>query len=317
MSESAGINNQVLQLIRDQQVCWDVAQINYAALEKVRTRILEVNGYLVALQFNPERIRSSAAKVDKESLRARPCFLCQTNRPCQQKWIDFGGEYQLIVNPYPIFREHLTIPVHAHQEQRIRARYCDMLSLAKALTDFVVFYNGPKCGASAPDHMHFQAGNKGFLPIEKNWIQAKKEVVALLGQTTLYVLKDFLQPMFILVSGNKEEAVRFFNRLYALQEVHPDEYEPMMNLLAWYEEDKWITCIYPRKKLHPSCYYAIGDANILISPATVEMAGIFVTPLEKDFLKITAGDIQQILDEVCLSEEEMNKLISKFKSDSL
>lgn len=317
MNELTGINDQALQLIRDHRNFWEVARINYAALEKVQTRKLEVNGYPVALQFNPERIRSSSAKVDKESVQARACFLCQAHRPALQEWIDFEEEYQIIVNPYPIFRKHLTIPIRVHQEQRIQARYRDLLLLTEALTGFVVFYNGPKCGASAPDHMHFQAGNKGFLPVEKNWIQARKETVASLGQAVMYVLRDFLQPMFVLISENKEEAVSLFNRLYASMEINPDEYEPRMNILAWYEEGKWITCVYPRKKWHPSCYYAAGEANILISPATVEMAGMFVTPLEKDFLKITPGDIQAMLSEVCLSEEEINRLIRKFKSNSL
>lgn len=133
------INQQAKELIREHLTFWELAQVNYAALEKVQTRTLEVNGYPVILQFNPERIRSSAAKIDKQSLAARPCFLCEANRPGNQRWIDFGGEYQIMVNPYPIFREHLTIPIRAHQEQRLFSRYKDMLSLAEVLTDFIIF----------------------------------------------------------------------------------------------------------------------------------------------------------------------------------
>lgn len=307
------INKRAKELIREHQTFWELAKVNYAALAKVQSRTLEVNGYPVMLQFNPERIRSSAAKIDKQTLASRPCFLCEGNRPGGQRWIDFGDDYQIIVNPYPIFREHLTIPIRAHQEQRIRSRYRDMLLLAEALRDFIIFYNGPNCGASAPDHMHFQAGNKGFLPLEENWKKAGREEVASFGQATLYALRDFLQPMFVIISANQDDAASLFDRFYSFLEIKPGEYEPMMNVLAWVEAGKWITCIYPRKKLHPACYHATGDANILISPATVEMAGVFVAPLEKDYRKVTAGDIRQILSEVCLSEEDMDRLISQLK----
>lgn len=120
--------------------------------------------------------------------------------------------------------------------------------------------------------------------------------------------------MFVLVSADKEDSVALFNHLYALLPIRAEEYEPMMNVLVWTEAGQWITCVYPRKKLHPACYYAEGDANILISPATVEMAGVFITPLEKDFRKVTSGDLQQIISETCLSAEEMDQLISKSKS---
>lgn len=311
------INQQVRKLLSDHLIFWDLARINYAALEKVQTRNLKVNGYEVALQFNPERIRSSGAKIDKQSLAARPCFLCEKNRPGNQQWVDFGEEYQIIINPYPIFKEHLTIPIRSHQKQQIKGRYGDMLLLAEALSDFIVFYNGPKCGASAPDHMHFQAGNKGLLPVEQNWLQAKKEEVWTYRSATLYALKHFLQPMFVLVAEEKDDAVFLFEHLYDLLEILSGEYEPMMNLLTWYEACKWITCLYPRKRLHPACYHAEGDAKILISPATVEMAGIFIAPLEKDYLKVTVEDLQGILSEVCVSEEEMNGLIQKSKIYSL
>ncbi len=314
---NGNITQQVRELISYHCRNWELARTNYAALDRVQSRKLMVNGYEVELQFNPERIRSSAAKIDKASLAARPCFLCEANRPGNQQWIDFGDEYQIIVNPYPIFPEHLTIPVRAHQDQCIRGRYTDMLALAEALDEFIVFYNGPKCGASAPDHMHFQAGSKGFLPLEVNWSLAFREEVKVKGQAVLYALRDFLQPVFMIISGKMEDAVFLFDYLYGLMDCKPGEYEPMMNLLSWKEDGKWITCIYPRKNLHPSCYYAEGDANILISPATVEMAGLFVTPLEKDFRKVTADDLQQILRETCLPEEEMDLLISKSKLYSL
>lgn len=312
------LNNDVARLIDGQLETWEMARANYQGLASVQSRRLLVNGWPVGIQFNPERIRSSAAKIDKLSLAARPCFLCETNRPPEQLTIDFGTEYQIVLNPYPIFPRHLTIPIRAHREQCIGSnRYTDMLSLAEVLTDYVIFYNGPRCGASAPDHMHFQAGSKGFLPVEQSWRKASAETVAVAGDAVLYALKDFLQPLFVIRSAGKEDAACLFNRLYALLPVHPGEYEPMMNLLAWQEEGKYITCIWPRRKLHPACYHAMGDANLLISPATVEMAGVFITPLEKDYWKVTTADLQSILQEVCLTAGEIDRICQLFKSDTL
>lgn len=300
----------VKQLLEQQIPLWPLAGMNYEALKKVQTRSLVVNGWRVVLQFNPERIRSSAAKVDARSVKERKCFLCPANLPDEQLRIPFGADYQVIMNPFPIFRNHLTIPVFAHEEQRILPRFGDMLLLAQELTDFVVFYNGPQCGASAPDHMHFQAGNKGFLPIEMNWKTARKKNSISLGKATLCTLEEFLQPVFLLVSETKDDSVLLFSRLHEALPVKDGGYEPMMNVLSWYEDNKWITCVYPRRKLRPSCYYAEGENNILLSPASVEMAGVFAVPLEKDFNKITSRDITNVLQEVCISVEEMNMLIA-------
>lgn len=308
------INHLVKDLIQAQLKQWELVLVNYAALEKVQTRSLFVNGYPVVLQFNPERIRSSAAKVDAKSLRERPCFLCPANLPAEQTWVPFGSEYRIMVNPYPIFPEHLTIPVLAHTEQRILPRMGDMLELAHQLPDFVIFYNGPKCGASAPDHMHFQAGCKGVLPIETDWKKAHKEEFVILRRGTLSVLRDYRQPLFVIESEDSRDVVGLFHYLYSLLEIKPGEKEPMMNILAWQEEERWITCVFPRRELRPSCYYAAGNKNIVVSPATVEMGGLFAVPLEKDYLKITSADIQTILQEVCLPEEEIDRLILRVKT---
>ncbi|MDR0540860.1 MAG: DUF4922 domain-containing protein, partial [Dysgonamonadaceae bacterium] len=228
-------------------------------------------------QFNPARIISSAAKVDTKSISERKCFLCADNRPPEQKSVPFKGQYSILINPYPIFPRHLTIPALEHTPQLIASRFGDMLDLAQQLDDYIVFYNGPKCGASAPDHFHFQAGNKGFLPIEsdRNW-----------------------ENVIRIESENKQEILDLFQQIYDSLPLQPDDTEPMMNILTWYENGKWITCLFPRKKHRPACYYAEGDANLLISPASVDMGGVFITSLEKDFEKITAEDIARILDEV-------------------
>jgi len=271
------MKNKVNQLFKDQLNEWELAKNNYQALNRVKVKTLVVNGKEYKVQFNPARIVSSAAKVDAQSIQERKCFLCAENRPPEQNGIPFKGRYTVLVNPYPIFPRHLTIPAIEHTPQRIASRFGDMLDLAQQLDDYVIFYNGPKCGASAPDHFHFQAGNKGFLPIEKN---------------------RNIHNVIIIESDNKEEAVNHFKKIYASLPLVPDDAEPMMNILVWYEAAKWIVCIFPRKKHRPSCYSATGEANLLISPAAVDLGGVFITPLEKDFEKITAENISEILYEI-------------------
>ncbi|NDV81020.1 DUF4922 domain-containing protein [Bacteroides sp. 51] len=261
---------------------WELAVNNYKALAQVKTKTFEVGGCTYKVQFNPARITSSAAKVDPKSIQERKCFLCLDNLPPVQKGILFKEHYSILVNPFPIFPRHLTIPDVKHVDQRILPRIGDMLDLAEALDDYIIFYNGPKCGASAPDHAHFQAGSKGFLPIEEEWENGKG---SLYGALTIE-------------SENKEEAIALFNAIYDSMELKPGDDEPMMNVLAWYKDTKWIACVFPRKQHRPACYSAEGDKNMLISPASVDMGGVFITPLEKDFDKITAEDIATILSEV-------------------
>ena len=271
------MKNKVNHLFKEQLTKWTLAKNNYSALEQVKTKTLFVDSREYKVQFNPARIISSAAKVDAQSIRERKCFLCAENRPPEQNGIPFKERYTILINPFPIFPRHLTIPALEHTPQLIASRFGDMLDLARQLDDYIIFYNGPKCGASAPDHFHFQAGSKGFLPIEKN--------------------RDMYNAT-IIESDNKEELFDHFRQVYDALEQKPEDGEPMVNILAWYEAGKWIVCIFPRKKHRPSRYGAEGKDNLLISPAAVDLGGTFIIPLEKDFEKITAEDIDEILREV-------------------
>lgn len=304
-------SKEVLALLREQLREWPLAGNNYYALGKVRVKELNFGTFVISVQFNPARIVSSSAKVDTQSIKERKCFLCPQNLPEVQRGIPFGEEYQILVNPFPIFPRHLTIPVVKHEPQRILPRFGDMLELAQALDEFVVFYNGPKCGASAPDHAHFQAGNKGFMPIEYEWRKMDKELICAQQGLNLYVMKEYLRNALIIESDSKEKAVDIFRSIYPLLELGQDDTEPMMNILAWYEGGTWIVAIFLREKHRPACYTAQGDENILLSPASVDMGGVFITPLEKDFEKITSEDVRTILQEVCLSDSRMNELIKK------
>lgn len=270
------IKDKIKHLFEEQLNNWDLAGNNYKALERVKIKLLNVNGHEYKVQFNPARIISSTAKIDSESIRERKCFLCNDNCPAEQKGIPFKERYTILINPYPIFPRHLTVPALEHTPQLIASRFSDMLDLAKQLDDYAVFYNGPKCGASAPDHFHFQAGNKGFLPVEND--RGWKNVIRI-------------------ESKNKQDMLDRFQQHYDALPLQPDDTEPMLNLLTWYGNGKWTTCLFPRKKHRPACYSAEGNANLLVSPASVDMGGVFVVHREKDFIKITAEDIIKILDE--------------------
>ena len=275
---------------------------------------LNVNGTLYKVQFNPARIVSSGAKVDAKSIKERKCFLCPANLPAVQKGIPFEGHYNILVNPFPIFPRHLTVPETAHVAQRIAPRFGDMLDLARQLTDYTIFYNGPKCGASAPDHAHFQAGNKGFMPIEQDWRGQVAGKVADYGQATLWWLNDAPRTTLVIESADRKTAIKLFDTVYHSLDIQPGEDEPMMNVLVMYEDNKWIVFVFPRAKHRPACYTAEGDANLLSSPASVDLGGVFITPVEKDFIKITAEDIAQILSEVCLSPADFQKVRKRIQS---
>ena len=274
---------------------------------------LNVNGILYKVQFNPARIVSSGAKVDAKSILERKCFLCPANLPPVQKGIPFGGHYNILVNPFPIFPRHLTVPELAHTPQRIATRFTDMLELAEALTDYTIFYNGPKCGASAPDHAHFQAGNKGFMPIEKDWRGQTAGKIADYRKAALWYLDDAPRATLVIESTSKEDAADLFDIIYRSLDVKPEEDEPMMNVLVLYEADRWVVFVFPREKHRPACYTAEGEANLLSSPASVDLGGVFITPVEKDFLKITAEDVAQILSEVCLSATDFHKVRQRIR----
>lgn len=307
------MKNDIEQLLIDQLSIWETAHNNFEALKQVKTKELDVNGALYKVQFNPARIVSSAAKVDAKSIQERKCFLCAENRPTVQEGIKFepnGSDrpYTILVNPFPIFPKHFTIPLNEHQPQLIDGRFGDMLTLAETMSDYVIFYNGPKCGASAPDHFHFQAGNKGFLPLEKNWRKHIQETVIEEDTTKVYKI-NYAFPAFVIETADKTQCINHFERIYQQLAIKEGEQEPMMNILTWYqsspsenrETGSYSSIIIPRSKHRPDCYFAEGDENILISPASVDLGGVFITPLEKDFEKITADDIQSILDEIVLT----------------
>lgn len=309
------MNHTIDHLLTEQLASWETARRNYAALSGVRVKELNVRGIPYKVQFNPARIVSSAAKVDAASIRERTCFLCPAHLPPEQKGIPFGGHYQILVNPFPIFPRHLTVAETEHTEQRIASRFADMLDLAEALTEYTLFYNGPRCGASAPDHAHFQAGSRGFMPIEQEWRKRAADKVARCGQAVLWHMDDAPRTTLVIDSASKADAVRLFDTLYRSLPLKPGEEEPMMNVLALYESGRWTVFVFPRRQHRPACYTAEGDARLLSSPASVDLGGVFILPVERDFQRITADDVARILSEVCLSPEEWQGVKERIDRD--
>ncbi|MEG1562670.1 MAG: DUF4922 domain-containing protein [Bacteroides sp.] len=304
-----------------QLATWQLANDHYNALHYVRQKDLQVNGVPYRVQFNPARLVSSCAKVDAQSIAARPCFLCPQNLPIAQQSLSFNGHYNVLVNPFPIFPQHFTIAERTHREQLIAPRFADMIDLADTMNGYAVFYNGPRCGASAPDHAHFQAVSKAFLPLVSEWRRRKGDCLGRCGAATLWSLPaDPRHPLFI-ESANRIDTEQLFGRIYQALDVPDGDREPMMNVLAWVASDSidshWVVCVFPRTKHRPACYTAEGDANCLISPASVDLAGVFITPREADFERITAGDITRILTEVCLTDEDFETIKQRIPINNL
>lgn len=298
------------QLIADQIAVWPQAAGNFEALKGVKVKEFDVDGMHIKVQFNPARIVSSAAKVDAKSLAERKCFLCEANRPAVQTGLDWGKDdsYVVLINPFPIFPRHLTIPDKGHVLQLIKGRIADMMDLAADLEGYTVFYNGPKCGASAPDHMHFQAGNSDFLTIEDALKGAELRTVATDGDASLSVVTELPLKVFVIDAANHEAGERLFDRLYNAIPVPEGEAEPMMNLLCYATEQGERLVVIPRKRHRPSFYGTEGDDCMLLSPASVDMGGVFITPRENDFNRLDADMVRRVFDELCLSTDEVNQI---------
>ena len=310
----SSISTEIKDLLSAQKKEWRLAAKNFAGLDDVQMRQFEFDGFIMKVQFNPGRIISSSAKVDKKSIEARPCFLCEKNRPKEQKGVDFN-DYAVLVNPFPIFNEHFTIPTFVHVPQRIMGNFKSMLKISQAMEGFILFYNGPKCGASAPDHLHFQAGNAGFMPIEEeiDLLKEKYGTKYCKTGTEVWAVKDGLRNFFVLESKKVSSLNDRFEEIYqVMEELSDTEEEPMMNILTSFNAGHWRTLIFPRAMHRPSQYFEDGEKNILLSPASVDLGGVLIMPLEKDFKKIRIEDIEDIFKQVLLSNEKFDELISKF-----
>ena len=293
---------------------WDDARHRFRDLKHVETKKLSEE---VRLQFNPARIVSTGAKIDKKTLGERPCFLCDKNRPKEQMSQQIDERFHLLVNPFPILPVHFTIPARKHQSQAIYKNYGEMHRFLSLHSELMVFYNGPKCGASAPDHLHFQAGTSGILPLQANWQRLSRnltDIISLNDEEKIAVVRDFIVPAFVIISKSEESDETLFHRLYKSMPMRGDETEPMMNIIAWRKGDEYISVVIPREKHRPEAYFAEGDAQVMVSPGALDMSGLIITPREEDFHKLTEESATTILQECGISTEKMNSIVTKLKT---
>lgn len=293
---------------------WTDARHRFRDLKHVETRQFSDQ---LKLQWNPARIVSTGAKIDKKTLGERPCFLCDKNRPKEQMSKQIDEKFHLLVNPFPILPVHFTIPARKHQPQLIYKNYGEMHRFISLHSDLMVFYNGPKCGASAPDHLHFQAGTNGILPLQTNWQRLSRnltDIISLNDEEKISVVRDFIVPAFVIISKSAESDEVLFRRLYKAMPQRGDETEPMMNIISWRKGEEFISVVIPREKHRPEAYFAEGDAQFVVSPGALDMSGLIITPREEDFRKLTEEKALSLLQECGVSEEKMNAIIAKLKA---
>lgn len=329
------------KFVGDQLSRWPLACENFRALKNVEVRNFNVGGLDVKLQFNPARIGSSAAKTDKASIAKRPCFLCSENRYREQFNINFEGrkgkKYDILLNPFPIFPCHLVIPSTQHAPQSIAKRYVDILDMAKAYPDYTFFYNGPMCGASAPDHHHFQAAPKGLMPLENDVESLLREIprdargnyihpaegcrdgawadtlvyFCSLQDAHLYHYKRFVRGIFVLRSRTTKSAAKLFYRLLDTVPAPEGESEPRFNMISTYRGGEYHTIIIFRTTHRSHHYFSDGPDHLTMSPGCADMAGVLIAPVREEFEKMTPGLLADMLGEVTLSEADEKRIIWK------
>ncbi len=312
--ELSSIPEKAEKMFEHQISNWKLAVGGYQSLSSVEIKKFEFSNFTIEAHFNPGRIISSSAKVDAKSINERPCFLCSKNLPAEQKAVNAFDDYILLVNPFPIFDKHFTIPTLSHTPQLIKPEITSMLTLSSLLgKGYSVFYNGPKCGASAPDHIHFQAGNFGFMMIDHDYAELSKsnsKIVFEDRELKTSFVTGCLRNFIAIESNNISKIVSEFKRIYSsLQNARSDE-EPMMNIICSYD-GSWRLLIFPRIKHRPTYFFEEGDKKILISPAAVDMGGVLIFPREEDFEKITNELIVDVFKQVTFSDDDFHYLAEK------
>lgn len=289
------------ELVDSQREAWPAFRRGIEALDQVEVRTLRANGFTTRLQWNPQRIVSTAAKVDAASIQARRCFLCVENLPEAQRGILYRDDFLILCNPSPIFPSHFTVTHVEHRPQDILQGIDTTLLLARDLGDgFTVFYNGPRCGASAPDHLHLQAVPAGSIPTEADLKQAsKKDVLGSADGVGIWKIPFYGRTHCILTASDDTALLRAFGRfLAAWKKVAGDTREPMLNLLVVPDGEMISLLLFVRSKHRPDDYFKDGEERVLVSPASVDIGGHIVTPVEKDFHEIDGPYLERMFQEV-------------------
>lgn len=311
-SHTGSLTSLSLDLLAEQREHWPQLTAGYASLTSVRTREIACDGFPVWLQFNPGRIVSTGAKVDAQSIRERRCFLCVESLPPEQKGVLYNDEFLVLCNPAPIFSEHFTVSHVRHLPQSFEPYAGTMLGLARHFRSrFTLFYNGPKCGASAPDHMHFQACPRGTIPVERAAQEdARREHRRNVRGVDVFTMARFGRQVVVLESAQSTALEKvLLDLIAAFRDAQQSSEEPMLNILCGYNEGDWRIIVFPRSKHRPDVYFKDGDERVLISPAAVDIGGLIITPLEKDFKSVGAMLIESIFREVSVTKETVDRAI--------
>lgn len=289
---------------------WDEIRQRYEALKHVGLKQL---GHR-QLQYNPARMVSTGAQIDRQTIAQRACFLCEKNRPEEQLTIDLGDDFELMVNPFPVLPMHFTIVRKTHVPQTILENYTEIHRLLELFPELFVFYNGPMSGASAPDHMHFQAGIGQELPLMTVLRKLEKEQQVLIKQengSSLSMFNSVSFNAFVIKSKAQETEMTLFKQLYAAMPVREGEKEPRMNIVAWRDGSEDVIVVLPRDNHRPACYFEEGDRRMVISPGALDMAGLIITPREEDFNRMSEDKLISILKEVSIKEKDMKNIKEK------
>ena len=315
--------DKIHKFVGDQLSLWPLACDNFRALKNVRVREVNVGGLTVKLQFNPARMISSAAKLNKEDIAKRRCFLCVENRPSEQIMLKFDGrkgkKYHILVNPYPIFPDHLVIAKNRHVEQSILHRYVDMLDLAKKYSAYTFFYNGPKSGASAPDHHHFQAAPAGLIPLVEDVnaclaegsTDESLEYVSSIQDAQLFHYNKFTTGVFVLKAETVKSAAKLFYRLLDCADIPEGEKEPLFNLFSYWKDGEFRSVIVFRSRHRSHHYFSEGPDHLTMSPGCADMGGMFIVPVEEEFEKITEQLLNEMVEEVSITKSEEAVIINR------
>ena len=304
------------KFIKDQLSVWQLASSNFRALKTAPSREVDVFGLKCRIQYNPRRVISSTADTSPAAIASRKCFLCADNRPKEQFHLGFEGRkgrnYHIQINPYPIFRGHLVIVRDEHIPQEIWHHFPDMLDFAARYKDYLVFYNGPSSGASAPDHLHFQAIPKHNLPLEDvvdEFLDHPGEPLATVKDASLYKFDGYARGVFALKATTSKSLAKLFYRLLDCTDRGKGEEEPMFNLYAYVKNGEYRTIVVMRSAKRSHHFYSEGADHLTISPGAADIAGLFVAPFREDYDKADTALLEELLSEVCISEDEQNMIV--------
>lgn len=315
------------KFVGDQLSRWPLACGNFRDLKNVRLKDMDAGGLTVKLQFNPARMISSAAKLSKADIAKRRCFLCRENRPPEQIMLKFEGrkgkKYHILVNPYPIFPDHLVVAAAGHVDQSILHRYVDMLDLARKYDNYTFFYNGPHSGASAPDHHHFQAAPDGLMPLVNDVdrcldadCMAQESVlkhVVSSNDAGLYHYRKFTTGVFVITSQTVKSAAKLFYRLLDCADIYEGETEPRFNLFSYWTGSEFRSVVVFRSRHRSHHYFSDGPDHLTMSPGCADMGGVFIVPVEAEYEKLTPELLNEMIAEVSITAEEQEKILWRLK----